>query len=144
MTREQWEQIERLYEQALSRPAGERAGFLAEHCDDAALQQEVASLLELSEEADDYFDQLAGAVPAASGELRDEECLKDPLELEGRQVRCYAVEEHLGGGGMGVVYRRSKVSRREARVSRLPQEGARGDERLEIARPAVAGMSSER
>lgn len=106
----EWEDIEALYEAARARPVEEREAFLEEVCDDTAVRQEVASLLEARKEASGFFDDLADAVgasalhqskPKASGDPH----VADPLALEGEQVGGYAVEKHLGGGGMGVVYR---------------------------------------
>ncbi|MEF8794854.1 MAG: protein kinase [Salinivenus sp.] len=108
MTGEQWDRVERLFEEARARPAGERASFLAASCDDPVVQREVASLLEMTDEAEALFDRL---LPVAEERQRPPDApgsgppARDLLDLEGTQVGRYVVEEHLGGGGMGVVYR---------------------------------------
>lgn len=106
----EWEDVEALYEAARARPAGERDAFLEKACDDPAVRQEVASLLEAREKATGFFGDLADAAGGSSlhpseREVRRGSPVADPLDLEGTQVGRYAVETHLGSGGMGVVYR---------------------------------------
>lgn len=110
MTTEHWDRVEQLLEEVRDVPPGDREAFLHEVCDDGAVRNEVASLVKVSDEASDYFDRLAEAIPSAVQELQGREAPKedtgdDPLDLEGDQIGRYAVETHLGGGGMGVVYR---------------------------------------
>lgn len=110
MTDARWDKIGALFEQVQSVPPEERDAVLEERCDDEAMRQEVASLLSTHQEAAGFFDSFAEAVVApALDELppaeRQRAAGSDPLGLEREQVACYAVEEHLGGGGMGVVYR---------------------------------------
>jgi Serine/threonine protein kinase len=112
MAEHQQDKIDRLFGEATERPPEERAAFLEERCDDPALRRKVRSLLADYEAAADLFDGLADAavVPMlntlqekgeSEGDLRG----ADPLDLETTQVGRYRVEAHLGGGGMGVVYR---------------------------------------
>jgi len=89
-----------------------RADFLREHCDDPALRAEVASLLTAQKEASGFYEALADSVVAPMLRGLDEADVNapcpedsDPLGLTGKMVGSYAVEEHLGGGGMGIVYR---------------------------------------
>lgn len=103
-------------------PSEKRAAFLRERCEDEALRREVASLLAACEEAPAFFERVAGhgVAPVLSdlqgeeGELAEERGAPDPLGLEEERVGRYAVEEHLGGGGMGVVY-----TARDARLDRV-------------------------
>lgn len=109
-----WDKIETLFEEACEVPPERRARFLQERCEAGAVREEVASLLEAYEEAPGFFEDLTDAVVApalseleAAGASGGPQGLRvnDPLDLEGSRVGRYAVEEHLGGGGMGVVYR---------------------------------------
>lgn len=94
------EAIRRLFDELVECPSGEQAERLAA-IGDAALRQEVASLL-------DAYDRSDGTI-AALDELRAllarPVADADPHRLVGRRIRQYVVEAHLGGGGMGVVYR---------------------------------------
>lgn len=110
MPDEQWDKVGALLEETLDRPRAERDAFLRERCDDPALRKEVASLVELYEEAPAFFEDLADSSLASMlGELEEEaragSQASDPLELEGTSVGRYQVEEHLDEGGMGIVYK---------------------------------------
>jgi hypothetical protein len=87
--------VKGLLEQALERPAGERGTWIAAAAGaDAALAEEVGSLLEAHEGAGEFLSQPPGLEP------RHEE-----VELEGRSVGPYRVLELIDRGGMGSVFR---------------------------------------
>jgi Tol biopolymer transport system component/serine/threonine protein kinase len=91
-----WQQVERLYHAAQARPPVERAAFLAEACgDDEALQREVHILLDAPVTADGFLE-----APAVERSAR-----ADPPTLTGRRLGVYQIQERIGAGGMGEVYR---------------------------------------
>lgn len=106
--------IESLFTQALDVPVDERAAFLNTHCEDEARRAEVMSLLRAYDEAGPFFNDLRATVsaPTLGGEYPSDPQragtdwgAPDPLGMEGRQIGGYAVQEHVGAGGMGLVYR---------------------------------------
>ena len=93
-------------------PPEKRAAYLEEACEEEAIRKEVRSLLDTETQAEELFGRLAAALPDAGDEepsSRDPPTqglrTPDPLDLEGETVGRYVVETHLGGGGMGVVYK---------------------------------------
>jgi serine/threonine protein kinase/tetratricopeptide (TPR) repeat protein len=98
--------IEVLFDEARGLASAEWPAFLAGACDDEPMRRELLSLLAAHEEAAGFLDSLAHSVisPAWEG-LQDSLKQPDPLGLEGHRIGAYTVMEHLGVGGMGVVYR---------------------------------------
>src|SRR5687768_3250382 len=97
MTPEQWRQIERIFHSAVQLPASQRDGYLDNACAlDAELRREVESLI--------------AADNSASGFLNAPSPSPHPIArlslLEGRVIDDkYRIENRLGEGGMGAVYR---------------------------------------
>jgi len=80
-----WQEIERLYHEAQVCPAAVRAAFLAEACaGDEGLRREVQALLDEPATTEGFLDRPA---------------------LIGRRLGVYHIQERIGAGGMGEVYR---------------------------------------
>jgi serine/threonine-protein kinase len=154
------EKVGRVLEEALRRPPERRAAFLETRCEEEALREEVASLLVAHEEESGLFEELAGgAAASALGELMERPAKgadgehpegeapsgkgSDPLGLEGERVGRYVAEEHLGGGGMGIVYRaRDPELGRAVALKFLPPHLAASEEADQrFAREAKAAAS---
>jgi len=102
MTPERWQQIKSALHEAMSVDAGERAEFLTRlGATDAALRDEVESLLAANEGASDAF---LNVTPHAALGL-------EPLQstMVGRRCGAYELIEAVGVGGMGEVYRARRV-----------------------------------
>src|SRR5262245_62653034 len=117
MSTDRWQQLERLYHAALGRRASERAAFLTEACgDDEDLRREVESLLATSASADGRLEEPSVAVAA--------QMITDVggSVLTGRRLGAYQLNELIGAGGMGEVYRARDIRLgRDVAVKILPR-----------------------
>jgi serine/threonine protein kinase len=101
-----WDELELLFEQAQALPPEERTAFLDAACrGDAALRDELDSLLRFSDNATHYFEALAGTVKSAAALVDQNQPRMGKDAMVGRKVAHYQVLTRLGGGGMGVVYK---------------------------------------
>jgi serine/threonine-protein kinase len=92
MTLERWSEVARLYHDAASRDAAERAAFLADACaGDDALRHEVESLLAQEPSAEGFL-----SAPVVAGGMLD----IGPSFI-GRQLGPYRIDALVGAGGMG-------------------------------------------
>ena len=116
MTAERWEQIKGVLHQAMQLPPEQRAVFLDQACaGDSSLRREVESLLAADDQARSSFLQ---APPL--------------LHLEkGVRLGDYEIQNLLGAGGMGEVYRARDVRlHREVAIKVLPAAFASDADRL--------------
>jgi eukaryotic-like serine/threonine-protein kinase len=105
MTPERWQRIRGVYEEASSLASSERAPFLDRTCaDDSELRREVESLLGYEDRVESIFLKM----PAA--DLIGTAVAEAPIACRvGRRIGVYEIEEEIGHGGMGEVYRASRV-----------------------------------
>jgi serine/threonine-protein kinase len=124
---------------ALNRPQAERAAYVAGACGaDAALRDEVESLLRAHDGAGPYFDALADRIAYASD-----------LELarrEQRRIGPYRTIRLIGSGGMGSVFLAERADGQfeqqvAVKVMRAGLDGAEARRRFLAERQIVARLS---
>jgi len=100
MSTERWQQLDRVFIEAIQRPAAERSGFIEDACrTDEALKAEVLALLAASDDSSEFMatsalEYLAKTVAAGGWSLE-----------AGERVGVYTVLNRLGAGASGEVWR---------------------------------------
>ncbi len=99
-----YHRVKELFQVALEKPASEREAFLVVACgDDLALKKEVEDLIDMSEAAEDFFEEPAFHL---ADNLKSK--IADPV-FEGRRIGNYQIIREIGHGGMGSVYLASRA-----------------------------------
>ena len=125
MTPERWRQITELFHAALERDERDRAAFVARACaGDEGVRREVESMLAQPASSGGFLDGPAfDAAPTLDG--------TEGSVLTGRPFGLYQMQERIGAGGMGEVYRaRDAKLGRDVAIKVLPRAFTNDPERL--------------
>jgi len=130
MKPERWQQIERLYDSALKLEPGARERFLKEACaGDESLRNKVASWLASNENAGSFLE--SPALDVLAKKLALDQPREPPQDIAGTTLVHYRIQEEIGEGGMGRVYRAEDTNlSRQVAIKVLPDEFAQDAERL--------------
>jgi len=102
-----WDELDRLFDEALDRPPDERAAFLDRACEGRPqLRRELASLLAAEAASEGFLEQEAVSFAAPAYDPEEGESIADdPLAAPAHQVGPYQLKEEIGRGGMSRVFR---------------------------------------
>ena len=121
------ERLTELLDRALELPSSQRREFIEAECGgDSDLRAELTSLLEASDSASGYFDNLADEIVSpAYAKLRSSALGGERLTVQLQEALGggYAIERELGGAGMSRVFLAEEVSlHRKVVIKVLPPE----------------------
>ena len=101
MSAERWQEVGRLFHEALQRDVEDRSVYLDSTCgSDVALKDEVLSLLRCDADATPFLEQ--PAIEQAARQLADDGW--SPPQPQPTCIAGYTIVKEIGDGGMGVVY----------------------------------------
>jgi serine/threonine-protein kinase len=117
VTPERWQEVKKVLAGALERSPEQRHAYLGQACTDPDLRREVESLISAHEQGDGTFME---QVPSNTGTLKN-----------GAKIGTYTIQEPIGSGGMGEVYRAHDTKlKRDVAIKILPRSFAKDPERL--------------
>jgi serine/threonine protein kinase/dipeptidyl aminopeptidase/acylaminoacyl peptidase len=132
LSKDEWRRVEEIYHGALERQPDSRIAFIIAACSgDSSLRREVESLL-AADTADALVDQPALDIAA---ELLDDDAPLSP----GTELGPYRIENLIGTGGMGRVYRARDTRLNRTVALKILKEGF--GERFEREARAVAALN---
>jgi serine/threonine protein kinase len=132
LSQEEWRRVEEVYHEALEHRPESRAAFVTAACGvDSSLRREVESLL-AADGADALVDQPAMDIAA---ELLDDGAPLAP----GTELGPYRIENLIGAGGMGRVYRARDTRLNRTVAIKISKQGF--GERFEREARAVAALN---
>lgn len=100
MKNENWQKVEKIFHNALDLPVAERKSFLQRECsDDRELISEVESLIDSFEQDSGFLDEPVFEIGLGAIHKSSEK------NLAGLTIGAYKLEEKIGAGGMGEVYK---------------------------------------